>query len=146
MPATNPVGLASATQLDGLCYPADMQQTIDWIQRLADERTLGALLEQVHDTWGAFELLAHHRQGEFHHDVFLRVLGAKLNLPGEYLVVSTNCNGGVKEVLCFDSAVNFGALWHARCPSNHEFAGVLPPVLACARTEHWFDPCELLGP
>ena len=61
------------------------------------------------------------------------------------MVISTNCNGGVKEVLCFAEAVTPSALWHARCPANDAFSGTLPEVLAAARTEHWFDPCELLS-
>jgi hypothetical protein len=65
-------------------------------------------------------------------------------LPGPVLVVSTNCNGGVKEVLCFGAAPARGALWHHRCPENPEFIGDLPPILAQAQTVHWFDPCELL--
>ena len=67
-------------------------------------------------------------------------------LPGRILVVATNCNGGVKEILCFDSLPDRGALWHHRCPDNDEFAGELPPVLDSVRTLHWFDPCELLRP
>jgi hypothetical protein len=39
------------------------------------------------------------------------------------------------------------ALWHLRCPNNTEFAaGRSPSIIATARTEHWFDPCALLGP
>jgi hypothetical protein len=62
------------------------------------------------------------------------------------LVVATNCNGGVKEVLWFAEVPDRAALWHARCPSMPEFAGELAPILGRAETEHWFDPCELLGP
>jgi len=123
-----------------------VEPTRDWIQGLADERMLGSLIAQVRTNWGACEFLGHHQQGEFHHDVFLRVPGGKSDLPGEYIVVATNCNGGVKEVLCFDREVDSSALWHYRCPENGEFQGQLPPVLAAARTEHWFDPCELLLP
>lgn len=39
-----------------------------------------------------------------------------------------------------------GALWKLSCPDNPDFAGALPPILAEARTTHWFDPCELLPP
>jgi hypothetical protein len=116
------------------------------VEELAGERVLGALLESVRRNWGGYELLQHHAQGEFHHDIMLRVYNAKPRLPGQYLVVSTNCNGGVKEVLCFDEPVAPLALWHFRCPENAEFAGQLPPLLASARTEHWFDPCDLLTP
>ena len=116
------------------------------VEKLAGERVLGALLESVRQCWGSYDLLVHHQQGEFHHDVVVRVPNAKPRLPGRYLVISTNCNGGVKEVLCFDEPVEPTALWHFRCPENPEFAGALPPLLASARTEHWFEPCELLSP
>ena len=115
------------------------------VEKLATKRVLGALLESVRQNWGSYDLLVHHQQGEFHHDVVVQIPNAKPRLPGQYLVVSTNCNGGVKEVLCFDEPVDPSALWHFRCPENSEFFGTLPPVLASARTEHWFDPCELLA-
>ena len=60
--------------------------------------------------------------------------------------MATNCNGGVKEVLCFGSAPAQSALWRHRCPGNPEFEGELPPILEQAQTLHWFDPCELLRP
>jgi hypothetical protein len=116
------------------------------VRSLADTRMLGVLLDQLRERFGAFELLHHHQQGEFHHDVMVRVPGSTSDLPGEFLVVATNCNGGVKEVLCFAELPTADALWHERCPDNDEFTGWLPPVLAVARTEHWFDPCELLKP
>ena len=116
------------------------------VQELADERVLGALLERVRRDLGGYDLLSHQQQGEFHHDVFVRVASAEPALPGAYLVISTNCNGGVKEVLCFAEPVDLKALWHFRCPDNCAFSGALPQVLASARTEHWFDPCELLRP
>lgn len=106
---------------------------------------LGALLEQVGHECGGYDLLLHHQQGEFHHDLFVRIPDAAPRLPGEYLVISTNCNGGVKEVLCFGEPTEPSALWHWRCPENPEFHGVLPPLLGTARTEHYFDPCELLA-
>jgi hypothetical protein len=115
------------------------------VEKLARERVLGALLASVQQRWGAYDLLLHHQQGEFHHDVIVLVPNAKPGLPGRYLVISTNCNGGVKELLCFDEPVDPSALWHFRCPENSEFSGALPPLLASARTEHWFDPCELLA-
>ena len=65
-------------------------------------------------------------------------------LPGPVLVVATNCNGGVKEVLSFAAPPREKALWHHRCPTSPEFSGELPPLLAQARTVHWFDPCALL--
>lgn len=113
--------------------------------RLSQQLTLGALLERVVDEHAGYELLAHWTQGEFHHDIVLQV-GSRGALPGNVLVVATNCNGGIKELLCFESPPERYALWHARCPSNPEFSGELPGVLAQARTVHWFDPCELLLP
>jgi len=118
----------------------------DRLQRLAEECVLGSLLESVRRDWGAYDLLSHHQQGEFHHDVFVRIPNAKPTLPREYLVISTNCNGGVKEVICFEQPADASALWRFRCPDNHEFQGTLPRILGVARTEHWFDPCGLLTP
>ncbi len=115
----------------------------DSVTALAAHLALGSLLEHLISQHRGYDLVAHWKQGEFHHDVVVRVheRGA---LPGDVLVIATNCNGGVKEVLCFDTAPERYALWHARCPDNPEFDGVLGPVLAEARTPHWFDPCELL--
>ena len=104
------------------------------VEDLAKTMVLGALLEKL----GDYELVAHWPQGEFHHDVVVRT-GARV------LVVSTNCNGGVKEVLAFDEMPDRWALWHHRCPTNAEFSGDLPPIRARAVTEHWFDPCALLA-
>ncbi|MDF3070450.1 MAG: uncharacterized protein K0R38_6051 [Polyangiaceae bacterium] len=105
---------------------------------------LGALLEDVRHLFGAYELLDHWQQGEFHHDVVLRIPGARERLGAEVLVVATNCNGGVKEVLAFAQVPSRHALWHHRCPANEDFSGELPTLLGVAVTEHWFDPCELL--
>ena len=119
---------------------------VNCVEELAQTRMLGALLELVRRDWGGNDLMHHHQQGEFHHDVFVRVPNARPRLPGEYLVISTNCNGGVKEVLCFGELADPAALWHFRCPANDAFQGALPRILAQARTEHWFNPCELLAP
>ncbi len=105
---------------------------------------LGSLLEQVRSRFGSYELVDHWQQGEFHHDVVLRVPGAAAALGGGALVVATNCNGGVKEVLAFAEVPSASALWHWRCPDNPDFSGRLPQLLGAATTEHWFDPCELL--
>jgi len=116
------------------------------VDDLAATLVLGALLEQLNARHGGYELLAHHTQGEFHHDVILRV-AQRGELPGEVLVVSTNCNGGIKEVLVFEEVPSTEALWHHRCPTEPEFADLpLPPMKALARTLHYFDPCELLRP
>lgn len=113
---------------------------------LTSAMTLGALLDSVRELCGPYELVDHWQQGEFHHDVVLRVESGGSGLPGPVLVVATNCNGGVKEVLCFADLPERGALWHQRCPQNGEFEGECAEPLAAARTVHWFDPCELLGP
>ena len=114
------------------------------VDALAQTLMLGPLLEMLRERHGRYQLLEHWTQGEFHHDLVLKVSGAP-ELPGSVLVVATNCNGGVKEVLCFDEAPRRGALWRCRCPDNPEFRGELPPLLARATTQHWFDPNELLG-
>jgi hypothetical protein len=115
------------------------------VEELARNLGLGPLLEDVRRRLGGYEILDHWQQGEFHHDLLLKV-DPKGQLPGPVLVVATNCNGGVKEVLCFGDAPARGALWHHRCPDNPEFHGELTPVLERAQTVHWFNPCELLRP
>ncbi len=109
------------------------------LEVLAGTLSLGALLDRLRAERGAYELVAHWSQGEFHHDVVLRLS------DGRVIVVATNCNGGIKEVLAFDEVPDRYALWHARCPENPEFEGALPPLRGEARTVHWFDPCELLA-
>jgi hypothetical protein len=110
------------------------------VEDLADTLELGALLELLRARSGGYEILHHWQQGEFHHDL---VLKARAPEP-LFLVVSTNCNGGVKEVLCFGEVPQRSALWHYRCPESSEFSGTLPKVMGCARTQHWFEPSELL--
>jgi hypothetical protein len=107
--------------------------------------TLGSLLREVRERYGDFDLVDHWKQGEFHHDVVLRIPNGP-DSPCRFLVVATNCNGGIKEVLGFDECPSRLALWHQRCPENREFAGELPVIKGIARTHHWFDPCELLTP
>lgn len=108
---------------------------------LAHHLGLGDLL-QVLAREAPYELLDHWQQGEFHHDVVVRSGDA-------VVVIATNCNGGVKEVLLLDEAPDRWALWHERCPDNPEFRSralqPLPPVRDAARTPHWFDPCVLLA-
>jgi hypothetical protein len=116
-------------------------------RRLADTLVLGSLLEEVRAAFGAYELLAHWQQGEFHHDVLIALdatATGSTDAAPRFVIVATNCNGGVKEVLCFDERPDADALWKHRCPENAEFEGSLPPILARATTPHWFDPCELL--
>lgn len=108
-------------------------------ERLAQHRVLGALLEHLRVTRGGYTLADHWKQGEFHHDVVVILPTA------EIVVVATNCNGGVKEVLLFDRMPQRYALWHWRCPDIADFSGELPPIRQRAITEHWFNPCELLA-
>jgi hypothetical protein len=115
------------------------------LQILSRYLALGALLEALRRDHGGYDLLAHWRQGEFHHDLVLRV-HARDGLPGDILLAATNCNGGLKELLCFAEPPDRYALWHARCPDNPEFTGQLTPLLGEVRTLHWFDPCDLLTP
>ena len=115
------------------------------LERLSRTLVLGALLDELRARFGGYQLVDHWQQGEFHHDVVLRVPGAQAALGGEVLVVATNCNGGIKELLGFSALPSRSALWHWRCPENPEFSGALPTLLGTATTEHWFDPCELLG-
>lgn len=118
----------------------------DLVDRLARSLVLGALLDELTVRFGGYELVSHWTQGEFHHDVVLRLPdAAERELPGRVLVIATNCNGGIKEVLSFAEVPGRRALWHHRCPDVHDFDGELAPILARAVTEHWFDPCELLA-
>lgn len=115
------------------------------LETLAGALALGALLDLLRERHGGYKLTAHWKQGEFHHDVVVEATSAG-ELPGKVLVVSTNCNGGIKEVLCFAEVPDRSALWHHRCPDSPDFSGELTPILGTARTVHWFDPCEVLRP
>jgi hypothetical protein len=114
------------------------------LEAFAKHLTLGSLLEELRARLGGYEVVTHWQQGEFHHDTVLRVDTARTGLPGAILVVATNCNGGIKELLCFAVLPTRSALWNRRCPDNPEFSGVLPELLGHTKTVHWFDPCELL--
>lgn len=116
------------------------------LDALADTLSLGDLLLLLKDRIGAFQLADHWQQGEFHHDVVLVVDQWQGALPGPFLVVSTNCNGGVKEVLSLARVPSCDALWHWRCPENPEFEAEALRTLGISRTHHYFNPCELLGP
>jgi hypothetical protein len=106
------------------------------IEDLADRLVLGALLQELTRRFDGWELLDHWREGEYHHDLVLRVAR---RVPGRILVVSTNRNGGIKEILALTERPTREALWSYRRGRT-----TLAP-LAAARTLHWFDPCELLG-
>lgn len=113
-------------------------------RNLANTLVLGSLLDTLEAEHGGFDLLAHWTQGEFHHDLVVRV-NERWDLPGAFLVIATNCNGGVKEVLCTDAMPTRGGLWRWRCPDNPDFEGEIPKVLEHATTVHWFEPRELLS-
>ncbi len=130
---------------------------------LAQNLVLGSLLEDIVRRFGTYELRAHWQQGEFHHDVVIELPYLPEGIPGKVLVVSTNCNGGVKELLVFDKMPDRRALWAERCNTNPPsiwrrivkmgaaLYGLLMSkpkplvILGSARTVHWFNPCELLG-
>jgi hypothetical protein len=117
------------------------------VDSLAGTLVLGSLLDELTQRYGGFDVLSHWTQGEFHHDLVVRLPDtARAELSGVVLVIATNCNGGIKELFLFDDAPARGALWHHRCPDVAEFSGALPRILAHAKTHHWFDPRELLGP
>lgn len=113
----------------------------DMLELLAGRMILGELLTTLDARFGGFKLLDHWLQGEFHHDLVLQV--EDVSLP-PFLVVSTNCNGGIKEVLGLSERPERWALWNHRCPENDEFEGEISGVVGVARTSHWFDPCEIL--
>jgi hypothetical protein len=138
-------GLRPLVLRDEICLLRWRRVRENLIQQLADTLVLGNLLEKIRQRFGPYQLVDHWKQGEFHHDMVVRVPGAN-HLPGRILVVATNCNGGVKEVLCFHEIPDRWALWHWRCPKVSEFSGSLPPIVGRAVTSHWFDPCELLAP
>jgi hypothetical protein len=106
---------------------------------IAETLMLGPALERLRDAVGGYDLVEHAQQGEFHHDVLVRVPGDR------WLVIATNCNAGIKEVLVFGERPSIDAVWRWRCPDNPEFAGALPAITGRATTPHWFDPCALLG-
>jgi len=114
------------------------------LTKLADSLVLSSLLDALVQSVGSYELLDHWQQGEFHHDIVLRVPPTSF-LPGPILVVATNCNGGVKEVISLQHPPDRFGLWRFRCPHNPEFVGELPAILDRRLTQHWFDPCELLS-
>src|SRR3989338_8560547 len=116
--------------------------TMSVLKRLAANFALGDLLQDLHRTIGPSRPVTVWKQTCSHSDVVIRVHDRK-DLPGHILVIAIDCNGGVKEVLCFDEVPDRWALWHWRCPSNPEFKGDIPPLLDSARTQHWFDPNEI---
>ena len=126
------------------------------LHTLGESLVLGDLLARLVKHHGAFELLAHWTQGEFHHDVVLRIPSgesgestgpksgerSKIEPLPPVLIVSTNCNGGVKELLAFDEVPSREALWNYRL-GDATAASI--GLRDSSRTLHWFDPRELLG-
>ena len=118
------------------------------LARLTRSLVLGDLLAELIRLHGGFELVEHWTQGEFHHDVVLRlppgalVAASPVSSGRSVLVVATNCNGGVKELLAFDEVPSRRALWDYRVGTSSAEAIQLR---GSARTLHWFDPRELLG-
>jgi hypothetical protein len=112
------------------------------LARLTRSLVLGDLLAELIRLHGGFELVEHWTQGEFHHDVVLRLPPGALAAAASVLVVATNCNGGVKELLAFDDVPSRRALWDYRVGTSSAAAIQLR---GSARTLHWFDPRELLG-
>ena len=64
------------------------------LQELSKQLGLGALLSELKDKAGGYDLVDHWQQGEFHHDVVLRVPNAT-KLPGPVL-------GEVRTIHWFD--------------------------------------------
>lgn len=110
------------------------------VQNAAEQRTLGGALAAI----GDYDLIAHWKQGEFHHDVLVRA--HHWTPTARIALIATNCNGRVKEVMAFASMPDRSALWHWRCHESPEFSGELPEISARATMEHFFDPCEVLRP
>ena len=114
------------------------------LEQLAKNLSIGTVIRSL-EKWSP-EHLHHWKQGEFHHDLVVRLNHPPDTLPGRVLVLSTNCNGGLKEILCLDDVPLRWALWKYRCPENPEFEGDLPAVRGMVRTTHYFDPCQILKP
>jgi hypothetical protein len=112
------------------------------------------LLEALKAELGPVDLVAHWTQGEFHHDLVFTVPADAPALGDTALVVSTNCNGGVKELLCLAAVPDRFRLWQMRCPGNPDFQTLFDPnhpdapikVLGQVRSVHWFNPHRLLTP
>ncbi|MCB1044645.1 MAG: hypothetical protein KDC35_17010 [Acidobacteria bacterium] len=114
------------------------------IEEIAKNLTLISVFDTLRPY--GLEHVNHWKQGEFHHDFVVRITNPPPELESDVLVISTNCNGGVKEVLCLAGVPERWALWNYRCPENPDFEGELPTIIGYARSVHWFDPCELLKP
>lgn len=134
--------------------PADQTACVSALGAVLDRLGQRSLLESLFDVCGPVDLRVHWTQGEFHHDLVFCVPADALHLAGRTLVASTNCNGGVKEILCVTAPPDRFALWRMRCPDNPDFAAQFDPehdgqpieILGRVRTHHWFEPARLLIP
>ncbi len=110
---------------------------------LANQLSLGSFLDAL-SAAKDYEIQHYWPQGEFHHDLVIQVKDEAHDLPGSIFVISCDCNGGVKEIICFAEMPSRWGLWHQRCPDHPDFQGELPPIQAWIQTTLWFDPCSLL--
>ena len=101
--------------------------------------SLSGAMTIVEGQWANYKVCGHWTQGEFHHDVVI-------DIDSHCLIISTNCNGGVKEVLLLEEMPSQEQLWHWRCPENPDFSGKPLKLVAQVKTEAWHDPCEVLVP
>lgn len=113
------------------------------LEELAERLVLGDVLGALDEECGGFDMIAHWTQGEFHHDLVVRPNTHEF--AGDVLIIATNCNGGVKEIVCLDDVPDRSALWHWRCPELPQFEGTLDDIRGVARTIHWFEPARLLA-
>jgi hypothetical protein len=121
-----------------------MQTTEDILEGLVENLNFDAFLRTLETTIGPYEMVTHWQQGEFHHDFVLRVREHGDKLPSPWLVAVTNCNGGIKEILCVREQPERWGLWKMRVPEEPEFEGPPPELLASIRTVHWYDPRDFL--
>lgn len=107
--------------------------------RFQKDQSLANALQLVEESWGEYVIDEHWTQGEFHHDVVI-------SITDQFLIISTNCNGGVKDVLLLNEKPSQEQLWHWRCPGNPEFSGEPMHIVEHIKTEAWHDPCGVLAP
>jgi len=87
------------------------------LDALQEPSGLGPFLDALTRAAGPYEVVDHWQQGEFHHDLVVRLKDSK-GLPAPVVVIATNCNAGIKEVLWFERPPERWALWNWRCPDN----------------------------
>ncbi len=117
-------------------------------ETLAQHLSLGSLLDAL-STVKQYRILTHWPQGEFHHDLVIHIPDFAPELTAPVLVISSDCNGGVKELICMSAVPPRWSLWHHRCPTHPDFPisadqAQLPLTHGWIRTSLWQDPCALL--